>query len=131
MYCRSCGAEIDNGSTFCNHCGANQRQGVAQAPVNQVNHYSVYQEITESSLPERYRPIGAWGYFGLTLLFAIPIVGFVFLIVFSFSSGNINRRNFARSYWCWLVLALIVVGVCLLCGVTLFGISTSGSRYYY
>ena len=72
--------------------------------------------ITEANLPEQFRPLGAWAYFGLMLLYAIPVVGFVFLIVFSFSKGNINRRNFARSYWCWviLVIALILIGVVIL-----------------
>ncbi len=54
------------------------------------------------------QPISAWGYFGYTLLFSIPIIGFIFLIVFSVSDDNINRRNFARSFWCSLVLALIL-----------------------
>ena len=44
--------------------------------------------------------MGAWAYFGLRLLYTVPIVGLVFMIVFTFSSGNINRRSFTRSYWC-------------------------------
>ena len=60
----------------------------------------------EQQLDPAYRPLSAWGYFGLKILFAIPIVGFVFLIVFSISRGNINRRSFARSYWC----AYIIIG---------------------
>lgn len=64
---------------------------------------------TPDMLPAQYRPLSAWAYFGLQLLFAIPVVGFVFLIVFSFSSGNINRRNFARSYWCFLLVIAIVL----------------------
>ncbi len=54
-----------------------------------------------------YKPIGAWGYFGYNLLFAIPLVGFICLIVFSLSNENINRRNYARSFWCWFTLVLI------------------------
>jgi hypothetical protein len=60
-------------------------------------------------LPEKYRPIGAWGYFGYQLLFSIPLVGFILLIVFSLSNGNINRRNFARSYFCSFILVAIVL----------------------
>ena len=70
-----------------------------------------------AKLPAQYKPLGAWAYFGLQLLFSIPVVGFVFLIVFSFSGANINRRNFARSYWCKLVIGLVI---CLLAVIFLF-----------
>ena len=55
--------------------------------------------FTPNQLPEQYRPLSMWEYFGYSLLFNIPVVGFVFLIVFSFSGSNINRRNYARSYF--------------------------------
>ena len=61
-----------------------------------------------TELPEQYRPLSPWAYFGLQLLFAIPVIGFIFLIVFSCKKSNINRRNFARSYWCALLSAVIV-----------------------
>ena len=59
----------------------------------------------------KYAPLSPWAYFGLTILFQIPVIGFIFLIVFSISDKNINRRNFARSYWCVLVLILIIIAV--------------------
>ena len=74
-------------------------------------------EIME--LPDKYRPLGAWAYFGYSLLFAIPFIGFIFLLVFSFSSGNINRRSFARSYFC----IYIVIAVVLLIVIFAFGIN--------
>ncbi len=42
------------------------------------------------------------------MLFAIPIIGFILLIVFSFHNGNINRRNYARSYWCALLILILL-----------------------
>ena len=57
---------------------------------------------------EQLRPLSPWSYFGLQILFSIPVVGFIFLIVFSISSANINRRNVARSYFCVLVVALVI-----------------------
>lgn len=56
----------------------------------------------------RYRPLSPWAYFGYTALFSIPVVGLIALIVLSFSDSNINRRNFARSYWCALLLFVII-----------------------
>ena len=67
----------------------------------------------------QYKPLSPWAYFGLQILFGIPIVGFIFLIVFSISKANINRRNFARSYWCVYILAAIIIGVAaLITGLT-------------
>lgn len=64
------------------------------------------------NLPDEYRPISAWGYFGLQLLFTIPIVGFILLIVFSFgASRNRNLKSFARSYWCWLLICAIIAAI--------------------
>ena len=75
-------------------------------------------------IPPEYTPLSAWAYYGYKLLFMIPIVGFICLIVFSCSSDNINRRNFARSYWCDLVIGLIIFVVALvvtsIIGVSVF-----------
>lgn len=60
-------------------------------------------------LPPKYRPLGAWAYFGYTLLFCIPLIGFICLIVFACSGSNVNRRSFARSYFCGFLIALIIV----------------------
>lgn len=72
----------------------------------------------------RYAPLSPWAYFGLQILFAVPFVGFVFLIIFSISQKNINRRNFARSYWCVYVVAAVIIGVALLISALNGGIST-------
>lgn len=64
--------------------------------------------MDNNNIPANYKPLSPWAYFGYQLLFAIPVVGFILLIVFSFSNENINRRNFARSYFCSLLLAVII-----------------------
>lgn len=60
-------------------------------------------------LPEKYQPMGAWSYFGYMILFSIPIVGTILLIVFALSGNNINRRSFARSYFCGLLIVMVIV----------------------
>lgn len=55
-------------------------------------------------LPEKYQPISHWEYFGLALLFMIPVIGWVFMFVLSFRNTNINRRNFAMSFLCFFLL---------------------------
>ncbi len=65
----------------------------------------------------KYKPISMWGYFGYQLLFCIPCVGFIFLIVFALGgTSNVNLKNFARSYFCMLIIALILFAVILVLG---------------
>ena len=72
-----------------------------------------------NQVPEAYRPISMWGYFGYSILFAIPLVGFILICVFSFGgTRNINLRNYARSFFCWLIIAIVLTGLMFLMGGT-------------
>lgn len=70
-----------------------------------------HREMTVDELPEKFRPMSAWSYFWHTILFSIPVVGLVFLIIFAVGgTGNVNKRSFARSYFCiYIVLAIVVL----------------------
>lgn len=72
----------------------------------------------DSRIPPEYRPLSAWAYFGLTLLYSIPVIGWIFLIVFAISGGNINRRSHARSFFCMYLVVIIAFIVMKLTGVT-------------
>ena len=62
------------------------------------------------TLPAKYKPLGAWAYFGYSILFAIPFIGFICLIVFSFNDSNIVRRSYARSFFCgYLIVAILFI----------------------
>ena len=64
----------------------------------------------QKNIPDEYKPISMWGYFGYEILFSIPIIGFIFILVFSFGgTNNINLRNFARSYFCLFIIAMILL----------------------
>ncbi len=70
------------------------------------------------NIPEDYRPISMWGYFGYELLFSIPCIGFILLIVFSVGgTKNVNLRNFARSYFCFLIVLLILAAIFAVSGI--------------
>ena len=63
-----------------------------------------------SDIPFEYKPISMWGYFGYEILFSIPVVGFILLLVFAFGgTQNINLKNFARSYFCFLIIAVVLL----------------------
>ena len=68
--------------------------------------------------PEQYRPLSPWAYFGYSLLFSIPVIGLIFLLIYSFDDSRINRRNFARSYFCVIALVLIISGILAVTGVS-------------
>ena len=65
-----------------------------------------------------YEPLTSLEYFGLTILFCVPIVGLVFLVFFTVrKKGNVNLMNFARSFWWLLILFAVIIGILFLTGV--------------
>lgn len=106
MFCNNCGKEIPEGQNTCPACGAVANQSAAQPTPIQVV------PVQTSNIPNDgmdYTPISMWGYFGYQILFAIPLIGFIMLLVFSFGgTRNINIRNYARSYFCFMILSFIV-----------------------
>lgn len=73
---------------------------------------------------EQYRPLSPWAYFGYTILYGIPVIGIIMLVIHSFNDSNINRRNFARSFWCIYIIAAIAIAIGLATGAaaTLFNL---------
>lgn len=102
MYCSNCGSEITKDTTKCPKCGS-----------------AIKGNVTE--IPAEYKPISMWGYFGYEILFSIPIIGFIIALVFGFCGGttNVNLKNFARSYFCALIIALVIIVLFALLGVSL------------
>ena len=47
--------------------------------------------------PPEYRPLSAWEYFGYGLLIAIPIVGFVMMLYYSFDNSDRILVDYYRS----------------------------------
>lgn len=126
MNCPTCGATNEFDSVFCSECGTKLMQ--ESAPVTgdtQVIPQPIPQPVPQSApvpaveqpvtprIPPEYKPLSPWAYFGWSLLYSIPFVGFVLLIVMSFAPRNKNHKNFTRSYWCGalIVLAMLVVTV--------------------
>ena len=71
-------------------------------------------------LPKKYRPMGAWGYFWHMVLYAIPVLGWICLIWGAVSDKNICRRSFARMYFTYYVVVLVLcvaVAALMLAGV--------------
>ncbi len=131
MFCSNCGKELPGNAKFCDACGQPvvrpdsapvkepepapiviptpepERNKTANEPVDEPAF--ARKPEPEPVVPAENRPLSPWGYFGYGLLFSIPIIGFILLIVFSFAGKNVNRKNFARSYWCWFILSLALI----------------------
>ncbi len=57
-----------------------------------------------------YEPISAWGYIGIWALLMIPVIGWIFAIVWACGGcRKLNKRNFARGYLLVLMLVCIFV----------------------
>lgn len=145
MFCTNCGTDNNNGETNCKNCGAPLAGADNNAAFNNGS-YAYNQQgagtygnqpymnnnmgFDENSIPEEYRPISMWGYFGYQILFAIPCVGLIMLLVFVFGgTKNKNLKNFARSYFCMLIIGVILVAIVMAIGGV--GFLSSVSNGYY
>ncbi len=78
------------------------------------------------NIPSEYQPISMWGYFGYQILFSIPCIGFICLLVFSFGgTQNKNLKNFARSYFCFLIVAAVLMVIILASTGAMIGLTSS------
>ena len=104
MKCVFCGTELAADAKFCPDCGT-----VVAAPVSEPAPAPAAPAAPVMTTPAKaeVKLLGPWAYFGLDLLFSIPLIGFILLIVFSVDKNHLNRRNFARSYWCKLIVAVV------------------------
>ena len=121
MKCASCGNELLANVKFCTTCGAPvppappaevlaEKPPVQPTPAPPVCPVPPVRPAAAPAPQSRKdRPLGPWAYYGLKLLFSIPLIGFICLIIFSVEDGNIHRRNFARSYWCALLVNVILI----------------------
>ena len=135
VVCSNCGTS-NTGSQFCVNCGAALSYPASQPAPQPAQYQPTYAPPVQPAPPVAptyvepvvqtpvavignirnynskwdYTPIKPWGYFGLNLLFSIPLVGLIFLLVFALGgTTRINLRNYARSYFCGLLLAVIII----------------------
>ena len=87
MICSLCGAELSSQDKFCISCGA-PVQAPAAAPAAPA--VSAPYEAPVAPAPKEVKLLGPWAYFGLKILFSIPLVGFILLIVFTFIAPMIS-----------------------------------------
>lgn len=85
------------------------QQAYAQPPQNQY-----YQQPSAPEKPEKVAPLKTWKFIGMFILTGIPLIGFIMILVWSFSSSfNKNTKSFARAILVlWIIgLVLTIIGV--------------------
>ena len=140
MKCFFCGKELPDNAHICTACGSpmgridpTKPQAAAPTftpptpapapivpPAASQPQAAPQPQVVMPAAPQQ-KLLGPWAYFGLQLLFSIPLVGFILLIVFSLDDNNLNRRNFARSYWCALIVGFALFALALILIVVLGG----------
>lgn len=65
------------------------------------------------------QPMSCWAYLGYTLLFLLPVAGIGFLLAFSASEHNTNRRSFARANLCLFLILTTTILLLLTTGLGL------------
>ncbi len=67
---------------------------------------------TQPPKGSRYAPVSSWGFVGIQLLFSIPVIGWIFCLVWACGAcTKVNKRNYARSCILLLVLSILIWAV--------------------
>ena len=56
-----------------------------------------------------YSVMGVGAYIGMSILFSLPVIGWIACIVMAFASKNLNRRNFARAMLVFMIVGCVFV----------------------
>lgn len=95
-FCKFCGKELPEGSAFCSQCGKSQ--------------------VEEPILVPQQKAVGIGTYFGLLLLFMLPVIGIFASLIVALVAKNRNLKNFAYAALIWTLIATVV-------GLAVFGFS--------
>lgn len=119
MFCKFCGANLEDNATFCHECGNQTNQGEQapswQAPPTvQPNYYNAQQ-------PKQ--PISVGGWIGRSLIPYIPIAGgLIFLIMLFIWSGDTTKEasfcNWAKAQLILLAIAVAIIIIVVVIAIT-------------
>ena len=90
--------------------------------LNGSSNYNAYGQspnIGKGYYSYEYTPISMWGYFGYSLLFVIPVIGFVLKIVFAITAKNVNLKNLAIAYLIIEIIGIVILIISATSGVNL------------
>ena len=80
---------------------------------------------TDMLLPKAYRPLSPWNYFWRSVLYSIPVIGWIFLLAHAIAGKSRHGRSFARFHLLTVIVAAIVLAAVLLSQLDLAEIKKS------
>lgn len=124
-FCKNCGRLAHPGEDRCPKCGAAH----IQPPLQQQPHRACRPAVSPGrGRPEQDVPaLGFGSTLGTLVIFAIPLVGFIMMLVWSFSAGpDSARKRLARAYLVrTLIIAVILALLFLIGALSLAAVSHS------
>lgn len=145
MNCSNCGKSNPDDARFCDGCGSNlavtppQNNFTSPPPPPppppaqnfQQQYQQPYQQPIGYAPVKDTSPLSMGQYIGMFILTAIPLVGFILLLVWAFGSDvNVNKKNYSRAV---LILAIIGIVLTIIFSVVLGSLFSSifSNGYYY
>jgi len=107
MYCKRCGAKLDDGASYCTSCGASQRDPGSDGSYQQSNYGGSQYDS------------GSFGWF--ILGFFIPMVGLILWIVWMHDrprSARMSGLGALVSVIVWIILPIIIFIAVVAAGVS-------------
>lgn len=107
--CDICGREFDSNLAFCDACGTPVPGGQGIQSEQEIPIALQVDDVRTKGMPDKTGEVVSVGtYFGLTVLFAIPVIGLIASIITIFVSKNKNVKNYAKAMSIWLVICLLI-----------------------
>lgn len=116
--CKTCGAEMPDGTIFCTNCGtrfdfeeaAQPAPAPAPAPA----------PVRPAPMPNPYvapiavaadleKPCSTATFFWMSFVYAIPVIGFIVNIICCFAAKNKSFKHFSRSILIWWIVGIVFV----------------------
>lgn len=155
MYCSACGSYLPDDATRCPLCGTPLKpeaelDGMQQNVQQQETAYTEQAQYQQPQMPVQGQgmqyqqippvyhpqmqstsepPVGVGEWIGSMILRAIPVVGLIMMLVWSFShSTNPSKRNWARAQ---LIIAIVSTLIGIVIGVIFVLANSFSGGYYY
>lgn len=131
IFCKHCGLLLPAHETVCPRCGTPAPRPSAPPVRTPLYESAAPQPPKEgprydSPAAESRSPMGLAGYFGSLILFAIPLVGLIFMLIWSISDRvRPERRRLAQAY----LIRTVIFSALLLVAALVFSAIMSSVAY--